>query len=227
MAWYEECFYRPVDVGGTLFLDKANKKYNETKLSVHIYIYSLASWIWDLMNLCLRQNCFKKMFALWKTEWIDVKVHDKPIRIMCISPFTGWFSQGTSNPSFGRTSFWLIHTCMRRDNFAVRPMIRNDHNWFDFSFSRSSIYELFFVHPRNNDWLVVWLPCFIFPSIGFLIIPIDVHIFQRGKPTTNQMRMFVFLWSIHQKHESRIPGCSWGMRFVHVLGSSLTRKNTL
>ena len=30
-------------------------------------------------------------------------------------------------------------------------------------------------------WLVVWLPCFIFPiNIGNFIIPIDVHIFQRG-----------------------------------------------
>ena len=34
--------------------------------------------------------------------------------------------------------------------------------------------------------LVVWLPFFIFPYIGSLIIPIDVHIFQRGGPTTNQ-----------------------------------------
>ena len=32
----------------------------------------------------------------------------------------------------------------------------------------------------NHDWLVVWLPFFIFPYIGFLIIPIDFHIFQRG-----------------------------------------------
>ena len=36
------------------------------------------------------------------------------------------------------------------------------------------------------NWLVVWLPFFIFPYIGLLIIPIDVHIFQRGGPTTNQ-----------------------------------------
>ena len=32
---------------------------------------------------------------------------------------------------------------------------------------------------------------FIFPYIGFLIIPIDFHIFQRGGPTTNQ---FNFVW---------------------------------
>ena len=38
-----------------------------------------------------------------------------------------------------------------------------------------------------NCWLVVWLPFFICPSIGCLIIPIDVHIFQRGGPTTNQI----------------------------------------
>ena len=33
---------------------------------------------------------------------------------------------------------------------------------------------------------MVWLPFFIVPYIGFLIIPIDVHIFQRGGWTTNQ-----------------------------------------
>ena len=33
---------------------------------------------------------------------------------------------------------------------------------------------------------MVWLPFFIFPYIGNVIIPIDFHIFQRGGPTTNQ-----------------------------------------
>ena len=43
-----------------------------------------------------------------------------------------------------------------------------------------------FAH-RYTSWLVVWLPFFIFPYIGFLIIPIDFHIFQRGGyTTTNQ-----------------------------------------
>ena len=41
----------------------------------------------------------------------------------------------------------------------------------------------------DNHWLVVWLPFFIFPYIGNVIIPIDVHIFQRGGPTTNQIRV--------------------------------------
>ena len=36
-------------------------------------------------------------------------------------------------------------------------------------------------------WLVIWLPCFIFPYIGNVILPIDFHIFQRAGPTTNQM----------------------------------------
>ena len=39
---------------------------------------------------------------------------------------------------------------------------------------------------RNWNWLVVWLPFYIFPYIGLLIILIDFHIFQRGGPTTNQ-----------------------------------------
>ena len=38
-------------------------------------------------------------------------------------------------------------------------------------------------------WLVVW-NIFYFPiNIGFLIIPTDFHIFQRGGPTTNQIYM--------------------------------------
>ena len=41
---------------------------------------------------------------------------------------------------------------------------------------------------RNNNWLVVWNINFIFPYIGNLIIPIDFHIFQRGGPTTNQIK---------------------------------------
>ena len=39
-------------------------------------------------------------------------------------------------------------------------------------------------------WLVVWNINFIFPYIGNFIIPIDFHIFQRGKPTTNQVSTF-------------------------------------
>ena len=41
----------------------------------------------------------------------------------------------------------------------------------------------------KHVWLVVWLPFFLNCPIywEFLIIPIDVHIFQRGGPTTNQM----------------------------------------
>ena len=39
---------------------------------------------------------------------------------------------------------------------------------------------------KYHDWLVVW-NIFYFPiNIGFLIIPTDFHIFQRGGPTTNQ-----------------------------------------
>ena len=37
---------------------------------------------------------------------------------------------------------------------------------------------VYFMENPIKNWLVVWLPFFIFPSIGLLIIPIDVHIFQ-------------------------------------------------
>ena len=42
----------------------------------------------------------------------------------------------------------------------------------------------------DDYWLVVWLPFFIFPYIGLLIIEMDFHIFQRGGPTTNQIKPF-------------------------------------
>ena len=41
-------------------------------------------------------------------------------------------------------------------------------------------------------WFGTWI--FIFPYIGLLIIPIDVHIFQRGEPTTNQFLFCDRLW---------------------------------
>ena len=48
-------------------------------------------------------------------------------------------------------------------------------------------------------WLVVWNINFIFPYIGFLIIPIDFHIFQRGGPTTNQS--YMLYWCQWQQFE--------------------------
>ena len=52
---------------------------------------------------------------------------------------------------------------------------------------------------------MVWLPFFYFPiNIGLLIIPIDVHIFQRGGPTTNQKLISHVLDQIghHSHHRS-------------------------
>ena len=51
------------------------------------------------------------------------------------------------------------------------------------------------------SWLVVWLPFFIFPYIGLLIIPIDVHLFQRGGPTTNQFPISGFHGNFHWRCE--------------------------
>ena len=39
-----------------------------------------------------------------------------------------------------------------------------------------------FLGDQNLSWLVVWLPFFIFPYIGFLIIPIDGPYFSEGWP---------------------------------------------
>ena len=72
-------------------------------------------------------------------------------------------------------------------------------------------------HPRDpvmnhllaiRFWLVVWLPFSIFPYIGFLTIPIDFHIFQRGGPTTNQ----IFL--VFSIYEPPIFNYSWSRLLV-------------
>ena len=67
-------------------------------------------------------------------------------------------------------------------------------------------YFILFHSEKNGHiciWLVVWNINFIFPSIGLLIIPIDVHIFKRGGPTTNQY-MFV-----------KIGGCASSLTLWH------------
>ena len=55
--------------------------------------------------------------------------------------------------------------------------------------ARNRYPKSWFISWKMYDWLVVWLPFFIFPYIGNFIIPIDFHIFQRGGWTTNQMKM--------------------------------------
>ena len=82
-----------------------------------------------------------------------------------------------------------------------------------------------------NNWLVVWLPFFLPINIGFLIIPIDFHIFQRGGPTTNQImstpdepppRLFFlggeYHWSIRL---SRIRWLTFEVSSRGVMGSPL------
>ena len=82
----------------------------------------------------------------------------------------------------------LGQTCLRWIRFMVAiPLV-----WWDFSYVAIRTTCLA-SGKRLHDWLVVWLPFFIFPYIGLLIIPIDFHIFQRGGPTTNQMTM----WNHH------------------------------
>ena len=69
----------------------------------------------------------------------------------------------------------------------ARPGHRIQSGWED-----ERVWKLrsLLVRKTNTIWLVVWLPFFIFPYIGNVIIPIDFHIFQRGGWTTNQ------LWTI-------------------------------
>ena len=64
-----------------------------------------------------------------------------------------------------------------------------------------------------NGWLVVWLPFFIFPYIGLLIIPIDFPIFQRGGLTTNQMGMLTYFGMARPAFEDpRYPKISQTLR---------------
>ena len=68
--------------------------------------------------------------------------------------------------------------------------------------TKNSPIELGFM---DISWLVGgdWLPFFIFPYIGLLIIPIDFHIFQRGGPTTNQWYIELVWWG----WQPRAPPC--------------------
>ena len=83
--------------------------------------------------------------------------------------------------------------------------------------------DLFSIFPfeHNMDWLVVWLPFFIFPYIGLLIIPIDFHIFQRGGPTTNQWILpvpfcpYVDLCGSSGYREQSSDGAPWPALSIH------------
>ena len=81
---------------------------------------------------------------------------------------------------------------------------------------QSALKETAVVHCFLVGGLVaIWI---IFPYIGFLIIPIDFHIFQRGGPTTNQ-------FSVEEQHTENIstnsgaaeqaPWMNW-LIFVHI-----------
>ena len=60
-------------------------------------------------------------------------------------------------------------------------------------------------------WLVVWLPFFIFPYIGFLIIPIDELIFFRGlaQPPTSSELSFMLLQHLVILWEDDVMWVAW------------------
>ena len=63
---------------------------------------------------------------------------------------------------------------MRSPNAMTHPMPQKDQ-------STGSL-----VFAQTNGWLVVWLPFFMFPYIGLLIIPNDELIFFRGVALAHQ-----------------------------------------
>ena len=100
-----------------------------------------------------------------------------------VSPIVGWCLIGT----FINPWFWNSHGFSRNMIFQ----------WLGFETSkrlrpRTKIWQSFFREAIRTDnpifrqshvvWLVVWLTFFIFPYIGLLIIPTDVHIFSEGWP---------------------------------------------
>ena len=100
---------------------------------------------------------------------------------------------------------WLFHTLQV---FHSRPPLRFlGISWMIMYISWES-HILVMNCKKNHDWLVVWLPFFIFPYIGLLIIPTDFHIFQRG--------------SNHQPYEVRIQVMQVGATVVHPFHGSLT-----
>ena len=82
---------------------------------------------------------------------------------------------------------------------------------------------------NHQIWLVVWN--MFFPYIGFLIIPIDFHIFQRVGPTTKQIWFVCYFYSDDSQHHCLVLHrfmigfaiqknrslwtCRWRYGFVH------------
>ena len=56
----------------------------------------------------------------------------------------------------------------------------------------------------NKNWLVVWLPFVIFPYIGNVIIPTDVHIFCRGVAQPPTRRSHYLKVPIHGQDARRV-----------------------
>ena len=64
-------------------------------------------------------------------------------------------------------------------------------------------------------WLVVWLPFFIFPHIGNLIIPIDELIFFRGvaqPPTSSSSIVFIYLSIFQWWNISLVKPTHWSSK---------------
>ena len=80
----------------------------------------------------------------------------------------------TYNSAGGHHPVWKTHQLI--------PIVDHLHCVFPWLFH---IYVLIITH----DWLVVWnIFIFSYTVLG-IVIPTDFHIFQRGRSTTNQVRM--------------------------------------
>ena len=108
---------------------------------------------------------------------------------------------------------------------------------YPYTFTGQTFYHITWVYIPITGW---WFGTFfIFPYIGNFIIPIDFHIFQRGKPTTNQKLLLISLHAIgpslfvshlqHQIKRSRVRGqICWGRRprgLQHCHGRGLVKNH--
>ena len=83
-------------------------------------------------------------------------------------------------PPFMENPIYMFGTCW----FGLGSLIYADFfKWLAITSSLSMNLKI----RVSNIWLVGGLEHFLFSHILGIIIPIDVHIFQRGGPTTNQM----------------------------------------
>ena len=103
----------------------------------------------------------------------------------------------------------MERACSFQDTGARAPRCRNlkcpwglDHDLpsltLGFRYEVREMKDIRYHKKYNIFWLVVWLPFYVFPYIGNLIIPIDELIFFRGvaQPPTSFITIYIYMYHI-------------------------------